>query len=138
MAALDAVAAAMPSTTFNWVLSGSDGKTRRGKLEHAEWADLTLEQAVQKLDEVVPEIPRDKRRLVHLGKILNKDADDAATAKATLKECGVKRGSVMWIMKAPERFTPMPMEPREMTEAEMQQFFVALAMAIRDESSCQV
>ena len=126
-----AAVATMPSTTFSWVLSCSDGKTRRGKLEHAEWADLTLEQAVQKLDDVVPEIPRDKRRLVHLGKILNKDADDAATAKSTLKECGVKRGSVMWIMKAPEKFTPMPMEPREMTEAEMQQFFVALAMAIR-------
>ena len=29
----------MPPTTFGWVLSCSDGKTRRGKLEHAEWAD---------------------------------------------------------------------------------------------------
>jgi len=123
----------MPPTTFGWVLSCSDGKTRRGKLEHAEWADLTLEQVLQKLDEVVPEIPRDKRRLIHLGKILNKDTgDNAASYKTkTLKECGIKRGSVMWIMKVPEKFTPMPMEPREMTEAEMQQFFVALAMAIR-------
>ena len=71
---LDLLAATvMPSSTFSWVLSCSDGKTRRGKLEHDEWADLTLEEALQKLDEVVPEIPRDKRRLVHLGKILNKE-----------------------------------------------------------------
>ena len=62
----------MPPTTFGWVLSCSNGTTRRGKLEHAEWADLTLEQVLHKLDEVVPEIPRDKRRLIHLGKILNK------------------------------------------------------------------
>ena len=62
----------MPPTTFGWVLSCSDGTTRRGKLEYAEWADLTLEQVLHKLDEVVPEIPRDKRRLIHLGKILNK------------------------------------------------------------------
>ena len=62
----------MPPTTFGWVLSRSDGTTRRGRLEHAEWADLTLEQVLHKLDEVVPEIPRDKRRLIHLGKILNK------------------------------------------------------------------
>ena len=120
----------MPSTTFSWVLSGFDGKTRRGKLDHAEWADLTLDQAVQKLDAVVPEIPRERRRIVHLGKILNKDGDSAA--KTTLKECGVKKGSVVWIMKAPEKFMPMPMEPREVTEAELQQFFVALALAIRN------
>ena len=72
IAILPVILAAMPPTTFGWVLSCSDGKTRRGKLEHAEWADLTLEQVLQKLDEVVPEIPRDKRRLIHLGKILNK------------------------------------------------------------------
>ena len=120
----------MPSTTFSWVLSGFDGKTRRGKLDHAEWADLTLAQAVQKLDDVVPEIPRESRRIVHLGKILNRDGDSGA--KTTLKECGVKRGSVVWIMKAPEKFSPMPMEPREVTEAELQQFFVALALAIRN------
>ena len=67
---------------------------------------------------------------------LKQETED--NALKTLKDCGVKRGSVMWIMKVPEKFTPIPMEPREMTEAEMQQFFVALAMAIRDESSCQV
>ena len=67
---------------------------------------------------------------------LKKETEDISLKR--LKECGVKRGSVMWIMKVPEKFTPMPMEPREMTEAEMQQFFVALAMAIRYESSCQV
>ena len=105
----------MPPTTFGWVLSRSDGTTRRGRLEHAEWADLTLEQVLHKLDDVVPEIPRDKRRLIHLGKILNKETED--NSLKTLKECGVKRGSVMWIMKVQEKFTPT--ELPEVTEAEM-------------------
>ena len=60
---------------------------------------------------------------------LKKETED--NSLKTLKECGVKRGSVMWIMQVPEKFTPT--ELPEVTEAQMQMFIENLAMIIRDE-----
>ena len=60
---------------------------------------------------------------------LKQETED--NALKTLKECGVKRGSVMWIMKVPEKFTTK--ELPEVTEAQMQMFIKDLAMIIRDE-----
>ena len=60
---------------------------------------------------------------------LKKETED--NSLKTLKECGVKRGSVMWIMKVPEKFKPT--ELPEVTEAQMQMFIKDLALIIRDE-----
>jgi hypothetical protein len=73
-------------STFNWV-SRIDGKLRKGKLDQDEWLGLTVKEVRQKMDDVLPEVQRDRRRFIYCGKLLNDD-------KKTLQQYGIKKGAL--------------------------------------------
>lgn len=110
---------------FNWV-SRIGGQVHKGKLDAAD-LDLPVTEARARAASKAG-LPADGVTLLYCGKIL-KDGD---AARKTLRDWGMKAGSTLHVLKKPDAHEDIPMEPRELSEDDVKQFYIAFGMAMRN------